>query len=774
MPLRELSEWLLNKELGNWIMILDGLDDASVLCEPQVLDGEEHAPLRQFIPEVEHGSILVTSRSSEEANRIVLSQTDHDRKLEAVGPLEHEEALDLLRTLLPGVEESTESSELLNILQNNPLAIHQAGSYIRENGLQLSAYTRLLNLHDESVELLLSSTLRGAREDESATRTIMATWQLTFDQIRRNYPKSVEILYVFAMFCEVPLPFEYLNYSDESPWDFVRKGFPIINHSIVRVEPSSWSSSYLWHAHPLVYFAIRRWMETQQADSLEIWQSRALKLIADKFPAVNHRLQWTECEKLIPHALKILGYSLTGRDNELNRASILYKLSCYDIDQNKHFLGLERAQEALRITRKHLGNDHEQTVVNVGQTARINMMLHRFKDAEGLFQEAIEIQKRINGPEDRQTIANMASLAMVWSRLGPTAWPQAEELMSTLLQAKAVEYVDAELEEEDVESQKTVLSEYDPLRLGIMTIQADIYSYRHEWLEAEKLESRVLQMRLWAGNEYPDIFWSMRNLSFTYLQMGLYEEAEAIKRHLVDYAMRELGPKHPETLQEMAMLARTLQLQGRGLEGDRLIINALEWHQDISGADHPGTIVMMGFKAKQHILAKEWFEAEKLLSEVIEMETRIYGPKNPSTLCSKGDLLVVYSSTDRSKQAVPMAEQLWKDFQETLGETHPQTVTALENYAYVCLTRGGWTIWKKGYDLATRANDLQRERLGPDHPKVVVAQKTLKVLENLGKGRPPFGKSHRVGKRLSKQAILGSIFPWRALRTFLDSAGRPQ
>ena len=135
--LRLVYDWLSDEANGQWLAILDNVDDGSVFLGNNSVTGgalrgnqvnDLQPSLETFLPQSRNGSILITSRNSAAANNLV----DTFGKLIPVEPLEEGDSTELLKTRIPADKFSqSELKDLAQTLEGIPLAITHAAAYIR-------------------------------------------------------------------------------------------------------------------------------------------------------------------------------------------------------------------------------------------------------------------------------------------------------------------------------------------------------------------------------------------------------------------------------------------------------------------------------------------------------------------------------------------------------------------------------------------------------------------------------------------------------------------
>jgi hypothetical protein len=116
-----------------------------------------------------------------------------------VEPFDPEEAEQLLQIGLARQSDSvaTDGRKLLEILEHIPLAITQAIAFINENGMILADIQRL-NKSDSGLQAYMERDLPGHQRPEGEN-SVIRTWELSFDQLRKQRPRAAVLLSLMAM-----------------------------------------------------------------------------------------------------------------------------------------------------------------------------------------------------------------------------------------------------------------------------------------------------------------------------------------------------------------------------------------------------------------------------------------------------------------------------------------------------------------------------------------------------------------------------------------------
>jgi eukaryotic-like serine/threonine-protein kinase len=104
------------------------------------------------------------------------------------------------------------------------------------------------------------------------------------------------------------------------------------------------------------------------------------------------------------------------------------------------------------------------------------------------------------------------------------------------------------------------------------------------------------------------------------------EEDEYMRREELALRRRTLGPEHPETLNAMTGLARTLAAEGRLAEAEKMQREVLESQRRVLGLE--STVTLSSISALVETLSAEGSltEAEKFQRESVEIQRRMYSP----------------------------------------------------------------------------------------------------------------------------------------------------
>ena len=531
-----VSNWLCDESNGRWIMILDNADDIEVFYLTSARKRDKSlattsARLAAYLPQSRNGSILITSRSKDAAARLAGGYNN----IKEVFAMSENQALDLFRNKLQRASNEEGAADLLRALDYIPLAITQAAAFINRRGrITASGYLDEFRGSDKKKENLLNWDSGDLRRDESASNSVVLTWQMSFEYIREQRCSAVDLLSLMSFFNPQGIP-EWILRSyrkstaksgDEDKADnaFDEDLDTLQAYSLITATADSSECKM----HALVQFCTRVWLST--FSNSKQWDREFLGLLAREFPSPDFK-NWAKCQQLLPHVESLYESELSNDEPVKEWAKVLINAAWYmEMALGKYCEAERLSRRALERSEKELGVQHPDTLTSVNFLAVVLQDQGKYDEAEKLNRRALEGRGNELGVQHLDTLASVNNLALV-------LWNQGK---------------------------------YD---------------------EAEKLNRRALEGREQGlGNQHPDTLASVNNLALALWNQGKYDEAEKLNRRALEGREQELGNQHPDTLWSVNNLAVVLRDQGKYDEAEKLSQRALEVREIVLGNQHPDTL----------------------------------------------------------------------------------------------------------------------------------------------------------------------------------------
>jgi len=613
-----VHNFLRDGKSRRWLLILDNVDNPDLLSEAgdagqrgqgTEVDGERRQPILAYLPQSQNGSILITSRSKDVALKLV-----EEKDIVAVQPMAAAHALSLFERKLGPLDQGDDTAELAAALEFMPLAIVQAAAYISQRSPRCSVQRYLVDYRksDRKKTSLLNYEGGQLRRDWEAQNSIIITWQISFEHIRRKRPSASNLLSLMSFFDRQGIP-EVLvrnraeignghrsqedrdehdgreeeednedNASEHSKDD----GFEDDVQTLRDYSFLSVSTDGTFEMHALVQLATRKWLEAN--GKLEHWKQCYIKNLSAAFPTGEHE-NWTFCQAFFPHAKAAVIQRPSGDESLREWALLLNNGAWYAWRKGSIAEAVNLSEIAMKVRKKMLGQEHEETLSSIGMVGLAYSLGGGWKEAEELQVQVMETTKRVLGEEHPDTLSSIANLASTYRNQG--RWKEAEEL-----------------EVQVIETRKRVLGEEHPDTLSSIANLASTYWNQGRWKEAEELQVQVIEItKRVLGEEHPDTLSSIANLASIYWDQGRWKEAEELQVQVMETRKSILGPEHPDTLTSMHNLAHTWKSQSRNEEAISLMKDCFEQRNQILGPKHPDT-------ETSHETLREWARVEETKS----------------------------------------------------------------------------------------------------------------------------------------------------------------
>lgn len=233
-----------------------------------------------------------------------------------------------------------------------------------------------------------------------------------------------------------------------------------------------------------------------------------------------------------------------------------------------------------------------------------------FAESEKQLRRALELQRRVLGADDPQTLKTMDALA------GAVSFREAETLLGFTLRVR----------------QRTLGPEH-PETLRSMDSMAGNYWVAGQYAQAAALHRQCLEIRRRVlGPKHPDTLRSMHGVAIDYYEAGEYAQAAALLGQAGEQARRTFGPEHPETLNFKNTLGAVYRQQGKYKEAEVLDNEVLEIKRRVFGPEHTATLASMSNLAEDYLGNGKFAQAEALYRQTLDLRRRVGAPRDVVTL----------------------------------------------------------------------------------------------------------------------------------------------
>ncbi|KFY92169.1 hypothetical protein V500_04277, partial [Pseudogymnoascus sp. VKM F-4518 (FW-2643)] len=515
-----VQKWI--EQLPNWLVVLDNVDDLRIFKKVnghQSIGPSPDPELLRFVPR-KNGIVLWTSRDNSIIGRLV----DHSRGVEVRG-MSDQEALKLFqsRSGMPQSKQpSDEESELLNLLENLPLAVSQSAAFVRSTRSTVKLYIEMLKESEIDQSELLDFEFSDVHRQSDMPNSVMKTWIISMKQIAQESQCAEKILNTIAYLDNQGLPFDVLSAAGGNGFkkhEILQAAGRLVDYSFLQAQITAEAAPPVYQEHRLVQLATRQALTKAKQNSK--FSGNAIQIMGSLFPNGTHET-WSSCRVYLPHALKSISWKEADRYEDL-APGLLGRIGRYYWEEGRSHEAEQLQLQVLDLYKSELGEKHPDTI---GAMANLALTWHqqgRSNEAEHLQSQVLALYKSVAGEKHPDTIRAMANLASTWHQQGRLS--------------------EAELLELQVwDLRKGVLGEKHPDTIGAMANLASTWSQQGRSSEAEQLDLQVLDLRKsMLGKEHPDTILAMANLASTWSQQGRSSKAEQLQLQVLDLRKSVLG-----------------------------------------------------------------------------------------------------------------------------------------------------------------------------------------------------------------------------------------
>lgn len=635
-------------------MIFDNADDAEIMYG-------SGPPLRlaDYLPRSNQGSILLTTRFQRVGANFTFPQNIF--KLQSMTLKESEL---LLRARLgdnPREQNRETYQELAKELENTPLALVQAASYMSQNCMTLATYLQLYRQSDVAKIRLLSEDFEDDVRDFQAKNPIATTWIISFDYVKMRVPQAAELLSLMSVMDAQAIP-EFLMPQGEDAFSFNRAVGTLEAFSFISTRTPSLGSLQryrLFDLHRLVRLAIRNWLKMNNI----LGQTTAQALTILGLDCLQEdSLQFEMSSLILPHAIEILS------SNQLPSETLLSQFS-----ENADLPSLSDLRSLATIPSGQMGKpthslkDAESMSNNLIHTAELLdyavfhfVAARNHKTARIFAAKSLIVTTGACGQSHIRTLFSMYTLASILQDLGD--YELAEHLRRQYVTVCMAEYGShhvltlqgllylRNLLEEEKEQEAKEIGRYALQQckeslllhegkefLKILSLLAEFNQYNSDFEEVEDWQRLALRGYK-AINDVINVIATLRSLSRTYERQEKWGLAGDTKKIELETCISCHGQNHP-----MTMHARL------GL-----------------------TYVLLKDKKKE--------EARQLASSALELTSQVFGPSsdNYTNYCSEFDRLFEISS--RQEQLISSLENAsTAQMASSMPETNETVMNVMES-----------------------------------------------------------------------------------------------
>lgn len=307
-----------------------------------------------------------------------------------------------------------------------------------------------------------------------------------------------------------------------------------------------------------------------------------------------------------------------------------------------------------------------------------------YKGAVRFFLPIYEGSKWVYGSETFATLSNLLGVCFYY--LGKTK--QAESLFL-----------------EALEIQKKILGDQHPDYATILNNLAALYKSQGTFDKAEPLLVEALRIiKKVLGEHHTDYALILNNLALFYVSQGSYENAESLHLEAMSIRKKNLGEQHPVYASSLNNLASLYKSQGEYDNAESLYFEALAIYKKTLGEQHPDYATVLSNIAGIYESQGIYNKAESLYLQAAAILKKHLGEQHPFYATSLNNLATLYTRQGSYDKAESLYLEALEIRKKSLGEQHPDYASSLNNLAALYGSQGAYTKTEPLYAEAYKIN----------------------------------------------------------------------
>ncbi len=541
---KAVKRWLEHN--SGWLLIFD--------------NAQGPGKVRDYLPQGGAGHLLITSRNPDWSRAA---------KLLPVEIFDRAESIDFLceRT---GQDNRKAADALADELGDLPLALEQAGAYIKTTGITLIDYQELFQSRRK--ELWDDETPPPDYPD-----SVAATWSLAMEQVSKESPEAADLLNLCAFLAPDEISLEMLSGGAEhlpEPLAATATDRLAMNRAIKVLRRYSliYADGKSLSVHRLVQAVVR---DRLSEDDEKRWAETAVALLSAAFPFESGDVQtWHQCPRFLPNALAAADHAearevASEKTSHILNQTGLYLWKCAEFTEAKAHL-----ERALTLAEKVYGQNHLTVAIRVNNLGLVMQDLGDLQGAKEHLMRALKINENTYGPDHPNVARTVNNLGSVLQNLGD-------------LQGAKQHFERALKIDENTYGSDHLNIAKDVNNLGVVLRDLrDIHAAKQQFERALNICEKTY------SSDHPNVATTVNNLGLVLQDLGDLQGAKGHYERALMIDENTYGPDHPDVARDVNNLGLVLQdlgdLQGAKEHHER----ALEILRKILGEEHPYTATM--------------------------------------------------------------------------------------------------------------------------------------------------------------------------------------
>jgi tetratricopeptide (TPR) repeat protein len=615
----ELVHDIMRRDVGGqWLMVLDGLDDKARLVIKD--DKGRERSILDFVPKAHRARILTTTRSRSLAMEMVAKKADCVIDVKALpdGDASY---------LLYGSEVTDDAKKKGAADVSKKLG----GSA----GLLVLAHIYRTAIGQKWRPKAYLDSIGATPESKDGEDPALKAWELIYQIVKEKDANAAHLLLLMGSL-DVQAISTVL--FDRPEWKQIDQ---LVNYGMV--EPST--DRRLYTVTPLIRRYVQKWLvKNKEQDHV---RDHALSVVCEKFPNDDN----DTAELLMPCALAIEDFQPVSAEAKRNMASLMFKVGQHHVRTRRRLVGLGYLKKCLLLQENDKGTKSED--IQTTKKAIADAEAQEKQEAKDMKaqppkkREDVQLEKaraelsemeKQKGKDHDEVVDKASKLADILA-LRENEGDQAEALK--IYQRKAKHLKDNGLE-----------GHIDMARNQFN--QACVYENTGQLDKAMELyqsSPQIFERHLGPG--HPEMLRSFCNMGSLYCRQGQMEEGKRILGNTLQNQIKTLGQDHPDTLvtrRNIAMVGESDKAEAAFEELTKIMELQERLHLE------PAMLQTLCSMAGNYMKREMYKEAREMLEATLASQEAILGKTHRDTNMTRINLKEL-EAADKIKSARPQKKE---------------------------------------------------------------------------------------------------------------------
>lgn len=338
-------------------------------------------------------------------------------------------------------------------------------------------------------------------------------------------------------------------------------------------------------------------------------------------------------------------------------------------------------QQALQVSEKALGKNHQSTLVLANDLAIAHYSLGDYAAAEPLYLRCIEILESQHGPKHPEVATAVNNLGALYQETA-----QYEKAEQSFQRSLAITRATSPANSPEL------ATDYNNL--------AGLYKEMGDYARSEQMYLEAV--RIYERNKHRNLPIALLGLGGLYREMGQYDKALPHYERSLQIREGRSGPNHPEVAMALNSLGQFYRGQQELEKAEPFFQRALKIRESVLGKDHPLVASTANNLGSLYEAMGKFDEAETFYRRSLDIRERKLGPDHPDVARSLNNLAGLLNLQDRHEESEKLYARAVRIVEEQPKANPADLWLLVGNLAALQASRGSWDEAVASYDQSRR------------------------------------------------------------------------